>query len=378
MRVALTGAGVLTPDGVRDGPVVLIEGGRIARILSSAPPNTEVVDLSGLLLAPGFIDIQVNGGGGKLFNDDPSVETIACMAAAHRRFGTTGMLPTLITDDLDQIEKAISAVDQAIAEGVPGVLGIHLEGPFIAPSRKGAHREERIRVLEDSHIGLLKSLRNGLTHITLAPEAVTVDQISSLAAEGIKVSLGHTNADYQAAGAALDAGATGFTHLFNAMSQLTNREPGVVGAAFASRTAFAGIIVDGEHVHPASVEAAFNALGPDRLMLVTDAMSLAATDLDYLELQGRMIRKVENSLRLDDGTLAGSNLTMIDAVKQMAGHSGVTLEAALAMASATPAKFLGLSTEMGRIQVGMRADLVALNRQLDVAVTWVGGEMSEH
>lgn len=378
MRVALTGAGVLTPDGVRDGPVVLIEGGRIARILSSAPPNTEVVDLSGLLLAPGFIDIQVNGGGGKLFNDDPSVETIACMAAAHRRFGTTGMLPTLITDDLDQIEKAISAVDQAIAEGVPGVLGIHLEGPFIAPSRKGAHREERIRVLEDSHIGLLKSLRNGLTHITLAPEAVTVDQISSLAAEGIKVSLGHTDADYQAAGAALDAGATGFTHLFNAMSQLTNREPGVVGAAFASRTAFAGIIVDGEHVHPASVEAAFNALGPDRLMLVTDAMSLAATDLDYLELQGRMIRKVENSLRLDDGTLAGSNLTMIDAVKQMAGHSGVTLEAALAMASATPAKFLGLSTEMGRIQVGMRADLVALNRQLDVAVTWVGGEMSEH
>lgn len=377
MRVALTNARVLTPCGIRDNLTVVIDEGRIVEIASEIPSKIKTQELSGKLLAPGFIDVQVNGGGGRLFNDDPSVETLACMAAAHRQFGTTGMLPTLITDDLGIVERAIKAVEQSISKGIPGILGIHLEGPFIAPSRKGAHRADMIRLLEDRHLPLLKSLRNGLTHITLAPEAANVAQISSLVAAGVKVSLGHTNADFQSARAAMDAGATGFTHLYNAMSQLTNREPGVVGAALSSSSAYAGIIVDGEHVHPASVEAAFKALGPDRLMLVTDAMSLAGTDLDRFELQGRTINREVGALRTEDGTLAGSDLTMVEAVRRMLRHKGVTTEAAIRMASITPSRFLGLDADVGAVHVGMRANLVALDQQFEVFGTWIDGVFAE-
>lgn len=378
MPIALTNAQVLTPSGFREDIAVVIEHGRIAAIDRSIPDGVDVCDLAGILLIPGFNDVQVNGGGGRLFNDDPSVETIECMAAAHRAFGTTGMLPTLITDDLEVLEQAMAAVDQAIEKGVPGVLGIHLEGPFLAPSRKGAHREDKLRIMEDRHLPVLKSLRNGVTHITLAPEAVSLDQIRSLAVDGVRVSIGHTNASYEDAAAALDAGATGFTHLFNAMSQLTGREPGVVGAAFTSLDTFAGIIVDGEHVHRGSVEAALRSLGSDRLMLVTDAMSLAGTELDKFELQGRTITKVGDSLRTEDGTLAGSAVTMIGAVRRTAMYSGATLESAIKMASATPANFLGLSAHLGRIEVGMRANLVGLDAQINVVTTWIDGDRKEH
>lgn len=376
MRVALTNARILTPSGFREDLAVVIEDGLIAGIGRTIPRDVDVHDLGGIALVPGFVDVQVNGGGGRLFNDDPSVETIECMIAAHRAFGTTGMLPTLITDDFDVLEQAMMAVDQAIEKGVPGILGIHLEGPFLAPSRKGAHREDKLRVMEDRHLALLKSLRRGVTHITLAPEAVSLDQIRSLTADGIRVSIGHTNADYATTVAALGAGATGFTHLFNAMSQLTSREPGVVGAAFTFPDIFAGIIVDGEHVHRASIETALRALGPDRLMLVTDAMALAGTDLDSFELQGRTITKVGDSLRTDDGTLAGSAVTMIGAVRRMIEYSGATFESVIKMASTTPANFLGLSASVGHIGLNMRANLVGLNDSLEVVSTWIDGEMT--
>lgn len=373
-RTAIVNARVLTRDGFGEGRAILLDGPDILGLSDQVPPDFELQDCSGLTIVPGFIDVQVNGGGGRLFNDDPSVATVACMAAAHRRYGTTGLLPTLISDDLAVVAQAIRAVDEAIEAGVPGVLGIHLEGPFLAPARKGAHRADKLRLLEDRDLPILLSARRGITHITLAPECVTPDQIRHLTANGAIVSLGHSDATYAQAHAALAAGATGFTHLFNAMSQLTGREPGLVGAALASREAFCGIIADGEHVHPASLAAAWHGLGANRLMLVTDAMSLAGTDLDSFHLQGRTITRSGDALHTAEGTLAGSALTMIAAVRRMIELAGISLTESVSAASTVPAKFLGLSTRMGLIEPGHRANLVALDKRLDVVATWIDAD----
>lgn len=373
---ALTNASVLINDGFQEGISVLIEDGLITGVSRTVPNGFIVRDYAGLYLVPGFIDIQVNGGGGLLFNDNPSLETIERMARAHRRFGTTGMLPTLISDDLDKVAQAIQAIDNAIEAGVPGILGIHLEGPFLAPARKGAHRADKLRMLEDAHLPILLSGRHGVTHITLAPECVEPAQIRHLVSRGAKVSLGHSDASFVQAQAIEQAGATGFTHLFNAMSQFTGREPGMVGAAFASRTAFSGIIADGEHVHPASLMAAFDLVGPDRLMLVTDAMSLADSELTSFPLQGQTIHRSGNALRNDNGTLAGSALTMIEALRGMMTLTGVCLADACRMAATTPARFLDLGNQVGRIEKGLRADLVLLDENLKVVGTMIAGDLN--
>lgn len=374
-RIALTNAKILTAKGFLEGLTLVIEGTSIATIDTAAPPaGADIRDLAGLHLVPGFIDVQVNGGGGRLFNDDPSVETLECIAAAHRRYGTTGLLPTLISDDLGVIETAIRAVDDAIAQGVPGILGIHLEGPFLASSKKGAHRADKLLALEDEHLTLLASLRNGKTLVTLAPECATPDRIRRLVESGVVVSLGHSNADYAMAKAALDAGATGITHLFNAMSQLTSREPGLVGAAFAADSVFAGIIADGEHVHPASLTAAWRGLGSRRLMLVTDAMSLAGTDIDEFHLQGRKIFRNGDTLKDESGTLAGSVLTMAGAIQGFATKARAPLEEALVMASLTPAHFIHLEHLYGTIEPGKRANLIAFDDRFEIAATWIDGQ----
>lgn len=373
-QTALINARVLTRSGLRDGLVVVIEGGLIRSVGDLLPDGAAVRDLAGQTLVPGFIDVQVNGGGGRLFNDDPTVETIACIASAHRRFGTTGLLPTLVSDDLAVVEAGIRAVDAAIEAGVPGVLGIHIEGPFLAETRKGIHRADKLRRLEDTHVELLASARLGRTMVTLAPECASPAQIAGLAQAGVLVSLGHSNADYATARAALDAGATGFTHLFNAMSQLVNREPGMVGAALESETAYAGVIVDGQHLHPATVRTAMRALGPQRLMLVSDAMPTVGTDIDRFELQGREIFRDGDMLRDANGTIAGSTLTMLGAVQNLMQQTGASLEQAVAMASWVPAGFLGLDARLGSIVPGMRANLVALDRDFTVRSTWIDGQ----
>lgn len=374
MPTALINGRILTPGGFADGLAVVVEGRTIVALAPDVPVGAAVHDLRGQMLVPGFIDTQVNGGGGRLFNDDPSADTIACMAAAHRPFGTTGFLPTLITDDLAKVEQAMRAVEEAIGLGVPGVLGIHLEGPFLAPARKGAHREDLLRILADEDLPMLTSLRSGRVLLTVAPECAALDQIRALTQAGVLVSLGHSNADFAAVTAALSAGASGFTHLYNAMSQLTNRAPGMVGAAFASRTAIAGIIADGEHVHPGSLVAALNTLGPERLMLVTDAMSLAGTQATGFELQGRWIRREGNCLKDDQGTLSGSVLTMSEAVRGFAKMTGAPLEEVLHMASAVPARFLGLDARYGSIAVGKAANLVQIDENGAVIRTWINGD----
>lgn len=374
MRRALVNGRVLLPSGLRDDVCVVIGDGEIRAVSSQPPADARTVDLGGNTLLPGFIDTQVNGGGGKLFNDDPSVDAIRTIAETHRRFGTTGLLPTLISDDLSVVEAGIRAVDAAIEAGVPGVLGIHIEGPFLAEARRGIHSADKLRRLQDDYLDLLTSAKHGKTLVTLAPECVTLDQVRHLVAKGVVVAAGHSDAPYETVRAAIDAGVTGFTHLFNAMSQLANRAPGMVGAALEDDATFAGIIADGYHLHAATLRVAVRAKGAHRLMLVTDAMPSVGTDDAGFVLQGREIWRDGDTLHGADGVLAGSTLTMAGAVRGMMTQGRVSLATAAAMAATTPAAFLGQSAVRGAIVAGMRADLVLVDDTLDVIDTWIGGE----
>ncbi|MFI4968827.1 MAG: N-acetylglucosamine-6-phosphate deacetylase, partial [Lysobacterales bacterium] len=270
MAIALINGRVLTEAGFRDDLAVLVDGGRILALAATNDPrlrDAQACDLAGNTLLPGFIDCQVNGGGGVLFNAAPTVETIRRIAAAHRRYGTTGLLPTLISDDAEVMRAAIAAVDAAIEQGVPGVLGIHLEGPYIAPARRGAHDAAKFRAFDDAELDLVCSLRNGVTVLTLAPERVAPERVRALGRRGVIVCAGHTAATYEETHAALAAGVRGFTHLYNAMSPLQGREPGVVGAALEDRASWCGLIVDGHHVHPASLRIALAAKPRGKLLL---------------------------------------------------------------------------------------------------------------
>jgi len=362
----------VTPRGLQDATVVL-DGGRIAEVRPAAAGDAGT-DLAGDYLLPGFIDTQVNGGGGALFNDAPTVDAIAAIGAAHRRFGTTGFLPTLISDDLAAVAKAIAAVDEAIAAGVPGVLGIHIEGPFLNANRKGIHDASKFRILDDAAFDLLTSLKRGKTLVTLAPEATTPQMIRRLVEAGVVVAAGHTNADYDTIRTALDAGVSGFTHLFNAMSPLTSREPGAVGAALEDEASWCGLIVDGRHVHPAVLRVALRARRRDRFMLVTDALSSVGQAEKSFTVQGRAIRVVDGVAVDENGTLAGSDLDMASAVRNVMAIGGLTVSEAVELASAAPAAFLGLAPELGAIAPGRRADLVQADADLRVRRTWIGGE----
>jgi N-acetylglucosamine-6-phosphate deacetylase len=375
MQAVLVNGRILTEAGLVDGKCVVVEDGRIAAILDSAaaPTDAERRDLEGGLLVPGFIDTQVNGGGGVLFNDAPTVETIAAIGAAHRAFGTTGFLPTLISDDLAVVDTALRATEAAIAAGVPGVLGVHIEGPFLNVKRKGIHDPAKFRVIDDAALALLSSLKVGKTLVTLAPETTTPDMIRRLTEAGVIVAAGHTNAAYGTMRKALAAGLSGFTHLFNAMSPLTSREPGVVGAALESQTAWCGLIVDGRHVDPAVLRIALRTRPLDRFMLVTDAMPTVGMIDKSFDLQGRQIHVVDGVCVDAHGTLAGSDLDMIGAVRNAISMLNLSLDDAVAMASASPAAFLGLSGQRGRIAVGQAADLLLLDDALQVRQTWING-----
>ena len=374
---ALVNGRVLLDDGFVDGLAVLLDGGRILDVVAEADPrarNAMRHDLGGGTLLPGFIDSQVNGGGGLLFNDARDVETIRAIGAAHRRFGTTGFLPTLISDDLQVVASAIAAVDAAIAAGVPGVEGIHIEGPFISEARKGAHDAVHIRSLDPEHVALLSSLRRGRTLVTLAPERTSMQSIAQLRDAGVVLSAGHSNASYALIVEALAHGLRGFTHLFNAMSPLQTREPGVVGAALDDPDSWCAIIVDGWHVHPATLRVGLAAKRHDRFMLVTDAMPSVGTDLTSFQLQGRRIDVVDGRCVDEQGTLSGSALDMASAVRNAVQLLGLPLETAARMASTHPAEFLGLGDQLGRITAGYRANLVLVDQDLQVLDTWIDGQ----
>ena len=369
MTTAYINARVLTERGFRDDVAVVMGNGVIEAIVAADDVAVdEVRDLGGDFLVPGFIDVQVNGGGDVLFNDAPTVETIRRIGEAHRRFGTTGFLPTLISDDADTMRAAIAAVDAAIAEGVRGVLGIHLEGPWLAPARRGVHDDTKFRVPDAAEIGLASSLRNGRTVLTLAPERVSVDTIRELAERGVVVCAGHTAATYEQTRVGLDAGMRGFTHLYNAMSPLTSREPGAVGAALDDRESWCGVVVDGFHVHPASLRVAISAKPRGKVFLVTDAMPPVGGESPTYMLGGVAIACRDGRCETSDGVLAGSALDMASAVRNTVATLGVDLAEAVRMASTYPADFLGLRMH-GRIAPGAAANFVVLDPALRVRET---------
>ncbi len=362
---------------MRGPALVTVADGRIADLsFTGAAPAATVALPPDTILAPGFIDIQVNGGGGVLLNDDPTVAGIRRIAAAHRRYGTTGLLPTLITCDVEVMEALAAAAPAALQ--VPGVLGFHLEGPALNKARKGIHLESSIRVPDARDVAAIKSFAaSGRSLVTLAPECAPPALIEDLVVAGLRVAAGHSEATAAQISQAADRGGTGVTHLFNAMSQLTARAPGVVGAALDDERLFAGMICDGLHVDPLNLRLAFRCKGPDRLMLVTDAMPLVGSTQQNFMLQGRQITLKDGRLTGPDGTLAGAHLTMMDAVHNAVAWLGIDLSDALAMASRTPAMFLGLGRELGAVVSGYRADLVAFNDRFEVIETWIGGQPNQ-
>ena len=354
--------------------IVLIEAGRIAALADRAPDGVAVESLpEGCVLAPGFVDLQVNGGGGVLFNDALTVEGLRRIAASHARLGTTALFPTLVSGTPPMRSAALDAVRAAVAEDVPGVCGLHIEGPFIAPTRRGIHPAANLGGPAEAELSDLCAPFPVPLVLTLAPEIVPPDAIADLARAGRLVFLGHSDASTEQAAAALQAGACGFTHLYNAMSQLGSRAPGMVGAALDSANACAGIIADLLHVHPAAIRLAFAALGPDRLFLVSDAMPTVGDPAPRgFVLYGRAITLADGRLTDEAGTLAGAHLSMAEAVRNAVRRVGLPREAALRMATATPASCAGLP-DRGRIAPGARADLVALDDDLRVVAVWQGG-----
>jgi N-acetylglucosamine-6-phosphate deacetylase len=340
------------------------------------PKGVEKQALTGLL-APGFIDVQVNGGGGVLFNENRTIAGIAAIGAAHRRFGTTGFLPTFITDTPASMGEAIKAADAAMQARTPGVLGIHLEGPFLNPERKGIHRADLMRTIGDEDIAMIELPAGGRVLVTLAPEKTEPATIARLTRSGIIVAAGHTKADLETIRKAQDAGLTGITHLFNAMPPMMGREPGPVGAALEDNRLWCGLIVDMHHVSAVSLRVALAARGTERMILVTDAMPSVGSADEEFELLGEKIRRINGALTNDAGTLAGSDLDMASAVRNTVRHLGVSVEAALQMASLNPATFLRLEHELGRIQDGYRADLVLLDRDYKVKATWISGSRQD-
>ena len=381
MSRAITHARVFDGERLLADHAVILDQDRIAEVLPSAALPADIpieADLNGAYLTPGFIDLQVNGGGGVLFNGTPTAEAIRAIGAAHRRYGTTGFLPTLISDDYAVMRRAVTAVDEALARGAPGVLGIHLEGPFLNVLKKGTHDAGKIRALDEEGLAILRSLKRGKTLVTLAPERTTAAMIRRLLEAGVIVWAGHSAADYRETRAALAAGVSGFTHLFNAMTPLQSRAPGMVGAALADADSRFGIIADGHHMHPACLQIAVAAKRRGGAVLVTDAMpTVGAQDKSFV-LNNETIHAVDGRLLNAAGSLAGSDLDMAGAVRNAARFARIDWLEAVRMASLYPARALGLADRLGYIRPGYRASLAALNERRQVVQTWIDGQTLRH
>jgi N-acetylglucosamine-6-phosphate deacetylase len=378
-KQAYTGARIFDGAEWHDRMALVVADGRIEGLIAAdSPTDAERGPVDGEMIVPGFIDLQVNGGGGALLNETPTLEVIRTICTAFARFGTTACLPTLITDTAEKNDTVIAAGIAAVEQGVPGFLGLHIEGPHLAVSRKGAHDPSLIRPMDEADLQRFVSARRHLPNllITVAAETVGPEQISRLTEAGVTVSIGHSDGTYAEVRAAVEAGATMVTHLFNAQSQLGNREPGVVGAALDLPGLHAGLIADGIHVHPVTLAAALRAKrGPGQIFLVTDAMSITGTDWTEFELTGQTVYRKDGALRLGDGTLAGADLTMIAAIRYMHETIGVSLDEALRMASLYPARAIGAESERGHLTRGARADFTVLT-DMTVRQTFIAGRQA--
>lgn len=374
-HTAICGATLVTPTRLLEGHALLLRDDRIDAIVpeSDIPRGCHRHTLEGGLLAPGFIDVQVNGGGGVLLNDHPTREGMAAIAAAHRKFGSTGIMPTLISDDLDVVAAALDAADIAVQAEEPGILGIHIEGPFLNADKRGIHDAKKFRRLDNEAMALLTRPGYAKRMVTIAPELAPPGAIVQLVKAGVIVCAGHSLANYEQTNAALAEGLTGFTHLFNAMTQLGSREPGMVGAALENRKSWFGLIVDGVHVHPATLRIALTARGHDGAMLVTDAMPTVGASIDHFLFAGQELHAEGDACRAEDGTLAGSNLNMGRAFANAIRLLNLSPVVASAMASGNPARFLGCDRDIGALSPGLKADLVHLNDNLIPEQVWLSG-----
>ncbi len=381
--IAYTGATIFDGHERHHCAALVVDGRKIARISDQAdlPPGCRRAGLAGGLIAPGLVDLQVNGGGGEMLNNTPDVGTIRTICDAHCRSGTTSLLPTLITYTPEQMTAAIQAAKEAVTQDVPGIIGLHLEGPHLSVVRKGAHDPALIRVMDNEDCARLEKTAADLPSllITIAPEAVSNEQIRKLSLAGAIVSLGHTDANFATAMAAAQSGATCVTHLFNAMSQLENREPGVVGAALYAGSMFAGLIADGIHVNSVNISIALRAKqGPGKLFLISDAMATIGSNVQEFSLNGRTIRRRDGCLALPDGTLAGADLDMISAVRFMVNNIGLSQDEALRMAALYPAQLLRRTSEFGCLAPGTRADFIHLDDDIQLLRVWRGGVCNQN
>lgn len=372
MRHAFCGADVFDGAQIVPDAVLLVRDGRVEDILGQVPAGVAETRLPGGTLSPGFLDLQVNGGGGEMVGAATDANALVRLCTLHGRLGATGILPTLITDTAEVTRQVIDAGCAVAGAGVPGFLGLHLEGPHLDPRRKGAHDPDLIRPMTDADLNTLCAAAHDLPAlmVTLAPSAAQPEQIRQLADAGAIVSLGHSDATLAEARRAIEAGANCATHLFNAMSQLGNREPGMVGAVLNSGI-FAGLIADGHHVAIETLRIALSAQ-PHGLFLVSDCMAAAGSDATEFRLGGRRILRQGGLLTLEDGTLAGADLTMAMAVKTMSTRVGLPLHQALAMATSTPAALVRRS-DIGGLLSGQRADLVHLDAAMTLSGVWRAG-----
>jgi N-acetylglucosamine-6-phosphate deacetylase len=371
MKRIFSGARIFDGQRLHDDCALTVEDGVVTGI--GPVPNHPDVIFPGGVLSPAFVDLQVNGGGGIMVDGQADAGRLAAICASHILQGCAGILPTLITDTPEATARVIEAAVAAAQANVPGFLGLHLEGPHLDPRRKGAHDAERIRPMTADDMALISGAARRLPvlMVTLAPGAASTDQITALTRAGVMVSLGHSDCTMAEARAAIAAGAACATHLFNAMSQLTAREPGLVGAVLDGTVA-AGLIADGIHVAPALLRIAM-AARPEGLFLVSDSMAFAGTDLAEMTLGDRKVQRREGRITLEDGTLAGADLRLDRAISVMVRQAGVTPERALAMATSVPAALIGVGDRLGHLLPGRRADMVHLDEDCSLTGVWWGG-----
>ena len=364
---ALLGAAIYEGAVLHKDKALLCEDDLIVGLKDpeTLPASCEVRHLDGGYLTPGFVDLQVNGGGGVMFNDHQTVQALEVISKAHRSLGTHTFLPTLISDTPARIRAAIDAVAAAYAKGVPGIAGIHLEGPHLSLARKGAHEPSLIRSMSDTDLNMIAEAARRLPNVmlTIAPEAVSLSQTQTLAHAGVILSLGHTNADYETCMAYMAAGVRHTTHLFNAMGQLGSRDPGLVGATLDSDDVFAGLIADGVHVHPASMRAALRAKkGPGKIYLVTDAMAAAGSNISKFDLNGRTVFRSEGTLRLFSGTLAGADIDMPRSIEILVRRVGIDEAQAISMATSIPATIINFKRPYRLSNTLLRENLLYLDQ----------------
>jgi N-acetylglucosamine-6-phosphate deacetylase len=375
MTKALINGRIFDGDTILNDKAVLVDNGLIIDVVdkSDVPDDANHIDLNKQLLVPGFIDTQVNGGGGIMVDGNITVDSLTALAKTHRHFGTTTMMPTLITDDFAAMQSTAAAIRSAIDLNIPGIVGIHFEGPLLNIKRKGIHNQTRIRPVDEDLMALYQSAGLGVRIVTLAPETVPSGTIATLVKSGVRVCAGHTAGTYDDMQDALAEGLMGFTHLFNAMTPMESRAPGVVGAALDDDATWCGLIVDGHHIHNATLRTAIKAKATGKMVLITDAMPSVGSGLQAFDLYGRTITVTGDRCMAEDGTLAGSHLDMASAVRNTVNGVGLGLEEALRMASKYPAEFLGLDDQRGRIAPGYRADFALLDDDLHVTKTWIEG-----